>query len=678
MSHVQPLSQLRPYPPLGQLLIDRGYITAEQRDHGRREQDRLGARLGEILVSLGYVREEVVAWAVAQQRQLSSFEVLLGHDTADDATTSLVTFLNEKGLAYDDTLRDHDWLRVRRMLPFRGASGKLWIVTAEPPDVTLLRDLFEHTGEVAEIVVATRHAIDQALYELHLLRDRSLSTSALADDDHSNSAKRVLTWPQSIGLAAGLFVLGLALVVNTQVALVAVISTLTILHMAASAYKLYLLWLGWRRPAGATTVADGIFVRVAPTTDADGDLPVYTILVPLYKEAAVLRQLTDALRQLDWPKDKLDVRLLLEEDDAETIAAARAAHLPPYFTFVFVPNIPPRGKPKACNYGLAHARGEFVVIFDAEDRPESDQLRKVYATFASADHDLGCVQCQLNFYNPDQNLLTRWFTIEYTLWFDLLLPGMQRARAAVPLGGTSNHFRRAVLERLRAWDPYNVTEDADLGVRLAKYGYRTAVIDSTTYEEANPALGNWIRQRSRWIKGYLQTWLVHMRHPVRLWRDLGPRGFASVQFMLGGTCLVLLLNPLYWALTTVWFVSRWAGIQALFPGPVFYLGGLALYLGNFIFIYCSMAAVLARGSYGLLRYTLLSPLYWLLMSVAAWKALGQLITRPHYWEKTLHGLSHESAAPDHAALPPPTPLSRRAEPPAAEPDPPQIALLSAD
>ena len=286
------------------------------------------------------------------------------------------------------------------------------------------------------------------------------------------------------------------------------------------------------------------------------------------------------------------------------------------------------------------------------------------------------MQCQLNFYNADQNWLTRWFTIEYTLWFDLLLPGMQRAQAAIPLGGTSNHFRRDLLERLRAWDPYNVTEDADLGVRLAKCGYRTAVIDSTTYEEANPALGNWIRQRSRWIKGYMQTWLVHMRHPVQLWRDLGPRGFASVQFMLGDTCLILLLNPIYWGLTAVWFASRWAGIQALFPGPVFYLGGLALYLGNFVFIYCSMASVLARRSYGLLRYTLLSPLYWLLMSIAALKALGQLITRPHYWEKTHHGLAHEPLPVPVSAPPPLRAVPREA--PLRELAPAETIPLSAD
>ena len=656
MRQPQPFRHLDAHLLLGQLLIEAGFLTSEQLAHARCEQERIGALLGETLVGLGYVEEEQIARAIAHQCQLAFFE--------------------PSGATHDDELRHHDWLRERRLVPKRGSNGELRVITDRPPDATLQRELFEHTGRVAELEIATRQTIDQELYATHTQRDQHFSTSGLVEHDSENSADRVLTRPQQLVLIAGLLGFVLGLVANRAVALVVLVSVLTLLHMSASAYKLYLLWLGWRRPEGATATADGVYQRVTPSTVADALLPVYTILVPLYKEAAVIRQLTDAIQCLDWPKEKLDVRLLLEEDDTETIAAARAAQLPPYFTFVFVPNIPPRGKPKACNYGLAHARGEYVVIFDAEDRPEPDQLKKVYATFAANGPSLGCVQCQLNFYNADQNWLTRWFTIEYTLWFDLLLPGMQRAQAAIPLGGTSNHFRRDLLERLRAWDPYNVTEDADLGVRLAKFGYRTAVIDSTTYEEANPALGNWIRQRSRWIKGYMQTWLVHMRHPVQLWRDLGPRGFASVQFMLGGTCLILLLNPIYWGLTAVWFASRWAGIQALFPGPIFYLGGLALYLGNFVFIYCSMAAVLARRSYGLLRYTLLSPLYWLLMSIAALKALGQLITRPHYWEKTQHGLAHE-APPVLLRAPRPSREAPQAAPP-LELAPAETIPLSAD
>lgn len=676
MTQTQPFLNQSPDLPLGELLLRSGLLTQDQLDHARREQDRLGVRLGEVLVGLGYVSGGHVARAVAHQRQLKLFEPARapGDNRPGEEATPLAADLTAADLlAQHDPLRDNDWLRERRLIPIRGPMGELRVVTDELPDAALHRELFEHTGQVAELVVATRHAVDRALYQLHLQRDRDFSTNALLDHDHQNSAFRVLTRPQQVGIGAGLVGLVVALVANPVATAVACVSALTLLHLAASAYKLYIMWLGWRRPADATANADGICRSVAPTTVADALLPVYTILVPLYKEAAVLRQLTDAIQRLDWPKEKLDVRLLLEEDDEETIAAARAANLPAYFTFVYVPNVKPRGKPKACNYGLVHARGAYVVIFDAEDRPEPDQLKKVYATFAEGDPDLGCVQCQLNFYNPDQNALTRWFTIEYTLWFDLLLPGMQRARAAVPLGGTSNHFRRVVLERLRAWDPYNVTEDADLGVRLAKFGYRTAVIDSTTYEEANPAVGNWIRQRSRWIKGYMQTWLVHMRHPLRLWRDLGPRGFASVQFMLGGTCLILLLNPLYWALTTVWFFSRWSGIEVLFPGPVGFLGGLALYVGNFVFIYCSMAAILARQSYGLLRYTLISPLYWLLMSVAAWKALGQLITRPHYWEKTQHGLATQGLEPEPEPLPLPIPAA-----PTPAPLPADRAAMSAD
>jgi cellulose synthase/poly-beta-1,6-N-acetylglucosamine synthase-like glycosyltransferase len=210
--------------------------------------------------------------------------------------------------------------------------------------------------------------------------------------------------------------------------------------------------------------------------------------------------------------------------------------------------------------------------------------------------------------------------------------------APIPLGGTSNHFKRSALVEAGAWDPYNVTEDADLGVRIFKRGYRTAIVDSTTYEEANSEIYNWIRQRSRWIKGYIQTWLVHMRHPLKLYRELGFTAFWSFQFVVGGTFFAALLNPIYWFLTTLWFLTHWELIQIVFPGIVFYSGALCLYLGNFAFTYLNVAGAMRRGYYDMVKYALLSPLYWGLMSVGAWKGFLQLVTKPYFWEKTKHGL----------------------------------------
>jgi cellulose synthase/poly-beta-1,6-N-acetylglucosamine synthase-like glycosyltransferase len=248
-----------------------------------------------------------------------------------------------------------------------------------------------------------------------------------------------------------------------------------------------------------------------------------------------------------------------------------------------------------------------------------------------------CIQCKLNYFNSTQNLLTRFFATEYALWFDLMLPGLDASGAPIPLGGTSNHFEREVLIEIGAWDPFNVTEDADLGLRLHKDGYKTAMLDSTTLEEANSALGNWVRQRSRWVKGYLQTYLVHMRHPLRLVRELGFGAFLSFQFVVGGT-IIFILNPIFWALTTLWLITEAGFIEQLFPGVIFYIASAQLFIGNFIFTYLTVAGALQRGLFDLTKYAVFTPVYWGLMSVGAYRGFFQLFTKPFYWEKTVHGL----------------------------------------
>src|SRR5262249_27281022 len=257
-------------------------------------------------------------------------------------------------------------------------------------------------------------------------------------------------------------------------------------------------------------------IAVAARELSEEELPVYTVLVPMYREARMLPMLAQALRNLDYPLGKLDIKLVLEADDHETIEVARTLGLEGVFDVIRVPPSLPKTKPKACNYALRFARGEYLVIYDAEDRPEPDQLRKVVATFARSSENTACLQCRLNYYNANENWLTRMFTLDYSLWFDQVLPGLERLNVPIPLGGTSNHFKIKVLRDLCAWDPFNVTEDADLGIRLTQKGYRVGIVDSTTFEEAAHQTGNWIRQRSRWIKGYMQTFLVHMRKPLHL------------------------------------------------------------------------------------------------------------------------------------------------------------------
>jgi cellulose synthase/poly-beta-1,6-N-acetylglucosamine synthase-like glycosyltransferase len=372
-------------------------------------------------------------------------------------------------------------------------------------------------------------------------------------------------------------------------------------------------------------------------------LPVYTVLVPLYREAEVAADLVEALVQMDYPKEKMDVQFLVERDDRATLDYLRRLSLPPSFRIQLIPDLYPRTKPKACQFGLLKARGRYLVIYDAEDRPDPDQMKVAVAAFRKMGPEVACLQAKLNYYNKRWNLLSRFFTIEYSTWFDLFLPGLMLQGAPIPLGGTSNHFRTDALREVGGWDPFNVTEDCDLGIRLHRRGYRTRIIASTTWEEANVELRNWLRQRSRWIKGYMHTYLVHTRG-LRVFRQLSWWDLVGFHVMVFGTFFAPLINPVFWGIFLLWLLTRWDLLALLFPGPVYTLAVASLVLGNGFFILTGIIGVVRRGFTDLLPYTLLMPLYWALMSVAAYKALMQLIYRPHYWEKTRHGLATPASA----------------------------------
>lgn len=438
--------------------------------------------------------------------------------------------------------------------------------------------------------------------------------------------------PSQRGGLWGLLVLVVALLIWRP------FSTVLVLNTGAIAF--YLLHIGYKFFLVYRSVCRPALVSFSPPEISNltaDQLPTYTILVPLYREAAILSSLVAALKALDYPAAKREVLLLVESDDEETQQALQHTSLPEGFRVLVVPAGAPRTKPRACDWGLEQATGELLVVYDAEDRPEPDQLKKAVLAFRQGDDKLACAQARLNYYNPNQNLLTRWFTAEYSSWFDLFLPGLTNLGAPLPLGGTSNHFRTRVLRQIGGWDPFNVTEDCDLGVRLHKLGHRAVMIDSTTWEEANSRLGSWLRQRSRWVKGYLQTWLVHMRRPGKLLQQLGPGGWFSFQMTVGGSVLCYLLNPLYWALTIYWLFTHDPAITRLFPPLVYALGLFCLYVGNFVFVYLAVVGCMYRGYFGLVKYALLTPVYWLLMSVGAYKGVLQLLTRPSYWEKTEHG-----------------------------------------
>ncbi len=453
------------------------------------------------------------------------------------------------------------------------------------------------------------------------------------DDPMRSAANPVMGWQRAVLWAALIVTVGFAIWLPMQTA-VALIGLCTFGYVFTMLDRVLIFKQGL---AAAALVISDEKARAIP----DDQLPRYTILVPAYNEPEVVADLLGAMAALEYPADKLQVLLLLEADDDVTITAAESCADSETITIVLVPPAEPRTKPKACNYGLEFATGEIVTIYDAEDLPEPLQLRRVVAAFRELPDNIACVQAKLAYHNGHQNLLTGWFTAEYGLWFGYLLPGMMRSNSPIPLGGTSNHLRRDVLDRIGAWDPFNVTEDADLGLRIAASGYQTAVLDSATLEEANSDPINWVRQRSRWYKGYLQTWLVHIRRPRQLLRTIGLRSFIRFNLVMAGTPIIAVLNLLFWFITVLWFLGQPAVVEAVFPWYIYFPALAALILGNGATLYMNLIALREDDRSDLLVAALTVPAFFVMMSIAAAKGTYQLIRNPSYWEKTFHGLSQK-------------------------------------
>ena len=390
-------------------------------------------------------------------------------------------------------------------------------------------------------------------------------------------------------------------------------------------------WLQINRYSRRDQLSVNFALRQADVSCLPEILPTYAVLFPLLKEAEIIGQLIEGLCRIDYPADRLQISLIVEEDDTCTQSAIARHMLPDHMRVVVVPQGEPRTKPRALNHALADASGAYVVVYDAEDLPNPGQLREALAVLVSNSETTGCVKARLNVYNADSNAITRQFALEYSALFGAVLPTLDRLGLPIPLGGTSNHFPRRVLEQVGGWDPYNVTEDADLGIRLARLGYDVRVIPSTTLEEAPESLRVWIRQRTRWLKGWMQTYLVHVRHPRRLWRELGTYRFLGFQMMLGGMILSALVHP--WFLIMLCYASfSWEGMASnwLMGFGTFNLiagYGTAMALG-------AMAVVPQNRR---LAWSVLAmPVYWIAISCAAYLAVWQLIWAPFFWEKTPH------------------------------------------
>ena len=622
-------------------MIEKGYLSVNDLYRALAIQKKDGGRLGWILISYGFVSRINFFKALAEKLKLPFVSSKIENEIrALDA-----------GLLQD--IEPEKIIDIQAM-PLYIKDGTLVILTSYPKNpktASYFKKKFASFGisEIEERIITDKDLTElvKKIYKRSLL-DKSMF--ALFKRNPQQSAFIRMTKPQ-IAIPFTLLIATVLLIYFYPTpTLIAIFAAIQVFYLLSIVFKFIVSMAGVRHKFFSKAKNSGAKDSGAENTSIKStgavnpvqikDFPVYTVLIPLFKEPPiVLDNIINSIKKLDYPQNKLDVIFLFEEHDIKTLEDAKRLNPPGSWRFFVVPNGIPTTKPKACNYGLYLARGKYLVIYDAEDIPEPDQLKKALIAFEQSGEDYGCFQAFLNYYNRDENFLTKMFTLEYTYWFDYLLSGLFKLKLPIPLGGTSNHFRVDILRKISGWDPYNVTEDADLGVRISIENKKVGVINSTTYEEANNNAANWIRQRSRWIKGYMQTSLVYNRNPIKIIKTLGFFRWASFQMMITGTPFTFLINPVMWITFLFWIIAGQLSLFPAIPEIISLMGTISLIAGNSIMILLNLAAALSRKYYRLIPYALLNPFYWMLHSVAAYKALWQLIFKPFYWEKTNHGLS---------------------------------------
>ena len=480
------------------------------------------------------------------------------------------------------------------------------------------------SGARASLAVSSRSAVRHAVWQTGEQRRVRQAVSRLFDDTPQLSARVTLTGRQGLTMGAAVTGLGFAFIAAPSL-------TGAFVHMSASLFY----------AAGLSFRALALALHRKPTAApllTSGPYPVYTVMVALYREQTVVPQLIEALRHLDWPVACLDIKLVCEAGDSDTIAALRQHASGAPFEIIEVPAMLPMTKPKALCYALAGARGAYTVIYDAEDRPHPQQLRQAAAKFATAPQELACLQAPLVIANGRDSVLSALFALEYSALFRSLLPTLARLRLPLPLGGTSNHFRTDVLRAIGAWDPFNVTEDADLGLRLHRSGYRSGVIDAPTLEDAPVTFRVWLNQRTRWYKGWIQTWLVTMRAPLALRRELGTGAWIVFHLLIGGMILSSLIHPMIIAALAMALVSLLDGSSATMgrEGLLLLIDSFNI-LGSYIIMRQMGMKPMSKTERRAVGWRQLAlPAYWLALSYAAWRGLHELTSRPFLWRKTPH------------------------------------------
>ena len=627
-----PPSTPRPSPgrtPLGQILLEQGAVAPGDLLKALALRHREDVRLGDILLTHGWVDEAALMAALATQWKAAVVDLL-----AEPPDPRMIDALGPE-LCLSEA-----------MVPWRRIGGVTLVATARPEHFTALRDALPPAFGPYRMVIAPERDIHAAL--LARRQTALIRRAEVRVDPEESCRTRNEERAATIAFAAvAVSALGLLL---APVAVFAVLFGWALITLFASMGLKLVAWLA--EMAARRRLARQPAPLHPPHMHR---LPIISVMVPLFHEHDIAERLVARLGRLNYPRELLDILLVVEETDTTTRVALAGAALPRWMRVVTVPSGPIKTKPRALNYGLAFCRGKVIGVWDAEDMPEPDQLHIVARRFAETGPEVACLQGILDYYNPRTNWLSRCFTIEYAAWFRAMLPGLARLGLVVPLGGTTLFFRREALEKLGGWDAHNVTEDADLGIRLARHGYRTELIATVTHEEANCRAVPWVKQRSRWLKGYAMTWAVHMRNPARLWRELGPMRFFGLQILILGALSQYLLAPLLWSCWLILF-GFWHPISAIMSPALENLLLFAFVMTEIVNITVGAWAVRGPEHRHLIPWVPSLNLYFPLGALAGWKAIYEVISRPFYWDKTMHGVFdtvHHIAAPGaHSTLVP--------------------------
>jgi len=604
--------------PLGQVLVAQGAMDHATLLRALSVSERLKVSLSQVVLAEGMVSTDALMRAEAARFAAIPLDFASG--PPDPALSRIV---------------DLELCLAHRIFPWMLLGSTLVVATAEPESFEAAAAALPETlGEVI-MGIASAQDIETAIGRAFARQLVADAETCVPERESCRTLPRIETPRQRRIAVLGGGTLGMLILAVPNVFFVAAFGWAVLTLVMMVCLKLAAL---------ATQMTHRADRSTAPS--AEHHRPRVSLLVPLYRERDIAGVLVKQLSRLSYPRPALEVLLILEEDDDQTRHALVTADLPAWMRIITVPRGQLTTKPRALNFARRFASGEIIGVYDAEDSPAPDQIETVVQHFAAADGDVGCLQGILDFYNPRMNWLARCFTIEYASWFRIMLPGLERLRFAIPLGGTTIFFRRSVLDRMKGWDAHNVTEDADLGMRLARAGYRTEIIDTVTLEEANCRLWPWIRQRSRWLKGYMATYVVHMRHPWKLLRDLGPLRFLGFQVFFIATISQFLLAPLLWSLWLVVLGLPHPVTEMLGPQGLRWLTGLFIF-AEVIGLTIGLAAVAGPRHRGLMPWVPTLLFYFPLAAVAGYRALAALITAPFFWDKTTHGFSLTEKSRDH-------------------------------